>query len=577
MTTTALRRTGPLARRDKPRLLAEAIGLGIVGALGARLFTWMLHISETIFLHWIAGYQPPGVASEGGNLQSVIGPHGLWLVPVATTLGGLLSGILVYTLAPEAEGHGTDAAVDAFHRAGGFIRARVAPIKLVASAITIGSGGSAGREGPTALIGAGVGSLYATLMKRSEEDRRILLLAGMAAGLSAIFRTPIGTGVFAIEVLYGSMEFEASALLYTMLASAVAYAVNGLFVGWQPLFKVIAPPAPQLSQYGWYLALGALSGVVATVLPEVFYRMRDAFRKLPIPAWTKPALGGLGVGLLALKLPEVLGGGYGWIQLAMNGEIALGLLGILVGAKIIAFALTVSSGGSGGVFAPSLFVGAMLGGACALVFHEPPSVFVVVGMAAVFGAAARVPIATMLMVTEMAGGYQLLVPTALAVMLSYLLQVWLSQGLRYGSLYEAQVPLREDSPAHHVEHIRVALTLLGRRNVPGADAIGHLDLLRLLRSNVRFDLPGGRQLEMGLLRPESRFAGKSIADFYRELAPQDLEIVVVMRREHLLLPHPDTLVEGNDRMLLITSPSSWTRLQKEILRLPGEPSRSSSS
>lgn len=553
--------------QHKPRLMLEAVALGIVGALGARLFTWMLRLSETFFLKWIAGYQPPGVVSEGGALHSVIGPHGLWLIPVSTTLGGLISGILVYMLAPEAEGHGTDAAVAAFHRAGGFVRARVAPVKLVASAVTIGSGGSAGREGPIALISAGVGSLYATLMKRPEEEQRILLLAGMAAGLAAIFRTPMGTGVFAIEVLYSDMEFETGALLYTMLSSAVAYAVNGLFVGWQPLFKLTATPVPRLSEYGWYLALGALAGVVGTILPVVFYRTRDAFRALPIPAWSKPALGGLGVGLLALKLPEVLGGGYGWIQLAMNGQLALRLLLVLVGAKLVAFALTVSSGGSGGVFAPSLFVGAMLGGACALMFHQPSAVFVVVGMAAVFGAAARVPIATMLMVTEMAGGYQLLVPAGSAVMLSYLLQLWISQKLKYRSLYEAQVPLRADSPAHYLDHVRVAMTLLGRRDVKVADKMGHLDLLRLLRSKVRFDLPGKKQLQIGLLRPESRFVNRTITDFYGEVDRDGAEIIALMRREHMLLPHPDTLLEGNDRLILITSEASRESLKGDIAQL----------
>jgi CIC family chloride channel protein len=301
-----------------------------------------------------------------------------------------------------------------------------------------------------------------------------------------------------------------------------------------------------------------------------FYKMRDAFHKLPIPPWTKPALGGLGVGLLALKLPQVLGGGYGWIQLAMRGELALTLLLLLVGAKLLAFALTVSSGGSGGVFAPSLFVGAMLGGACATLFHQPSAIFVVVGMAAVFGAAARVPIATMLMVTEMAGGYQLLVPAGSAVMVSYLLQLQLSRGLKYGSLYEAQVPFREDSPAHYLDHIRVAMTLLGRRKLSAVDKMGHLDLLRLLRSKVRFDLPGGRQLQLGLLRPESRFAGKSIADFYRELDRDDLEIVALIRREHLVLPHPNTLLEGNDRLVLITTEESRASVEQDIARLPDE-------
>ncbi len=556
--------------QQKPRLLLEVVGLGIIGALAARLFTWMLHWSSTIFLQWIAGYQPPGLPNEGGLLRQTIGPHGLWLIPLSTTLGGLLSGFLVYTFAPEAEGHGTDAAVAAFHRTAGYIRARVAPIKMVASAITIGSGGSAGREGPIALITAGVGSLYATLLKRSDQERSTLLLAGMAAGLSAIFRTPIGTAVFAIEVLYGGMEFESGALLYTIVASGVAYTVNGIFVGFKPLFSVELVARPQPSQYGWYLAMGAFAGVVATILPLAFYRIRDAFRKLPIPAWTRPALGGLGVGLLALKLPEVLGGGYGWIQLAMHGQLALKLLLLLMGAKLLAFALTVSSGGSGGVFAPSLFVGAMLGGACATVFHQPSTIFVVVGMAAVFGAAARVPIATMLMVTEMAGGYQLLVPAGAAVMLSYLLQVRLSRGLRYRSLYEAQVPLREDSPAHYLDHIRVALTLLGRRKLSASDKLGHLDLIRLLRSKVRFDLPGGRQLQLGLLRPESRFAEKSIVDFYTELDRDDVEIVALIRREHLVLPHPNTLLQGNDRVILISTPASREDLQQDIAPLPDE-------
>jgi CIC family chloride channel protein len=556
--------------KQKPRLLLEVVVLGIIGALAARLFTWMLRLSGTIFLGWIAGYQPPGLPNDGGVLRATIGPHGLWLIPLSTTLGGLISGFLVYTFAPEAEGHGTDAAVAAFHRTAGYIRARVAPVKMVASAITIGSGGAAGREGPIALITAAMGSLYATLLKRSEKERSTLLLAGMAAGLSAIFRTPIGTAVFAIEVLYGGMEFETGALLYTLVASGVAYTVNSIFVGFQPLFSLKGVAPPHLSQYGWYLAMGALSGLVATILPMGFYKMRDAFHKLPIPPWTKPALGGLGVGLLALKLPQVLGGGYGWIQLAMRGELALTLLLLLVGAKLLAFALTVSSGGSGGVFAPSLFVGAMLGGACATLFHQPSAIFVVVGMAAVFGAAARVPIATMLMVTEMAGGYQLLVPAGSAVMVSYLLQLQLSRGLKYGSLYEAQVPFREDSPAHYLDHIRVAMTLLGRRKLSAVDKMGHLDLLRLLRSKVRFDLPGGRQLQLGLLRPESRFAGKSIADFYRELDRDDLEIVALIRREHLVLPHPNTLLEGNDRLVLITTEESRASVQQDIDRLPDE-------
>ena len=186
---------------------------------------------------------------------------------------------------------------------------------------------------------------------------------GMAAGLSAIFRSPIGTAIFAVEVLYGGMDFEAGALIYCMLSAIVAYALNGWFVGWQSLFQVPAHfYAVGVADYGWYAALGGVSGLLATILPEIFYRFRDAFAALPIPAWTKPGLGGLLVGVIALRLPQVLGGGYGWIQEAIDGRLALGLLLILVVAKMLTLSFSVSSGGSGGIFAPSLFVGAMLGG-----------------------------------------------------------------------------------------------------------------------------------------------------------------------------------------------------------------------
>ncbi|MGE0822403.1 MAG: chloride channel protein [Candidatus Binatia bacterium] len=547
------------------RLILDTLFLGVVGALSAQVFTVLLRIAQSFFLTWLCGYRPPGLPEEGGVLQQLIGPHGLWLIPLATTLGGLLSGVLVYSMAPEAEGHGTDTAVKAFHRAGGFIRARVAPLKMLASAITIGSGGSAGREGPTALISAGIGSLYATLAHRSDEERRLLVLIGMAAGLSAIFRSPIGTALFAIEVLYGDMEFEAGALLYTMLASVVAYVLNGLFVGWQPLFQVPGNLGPVgFVDYAWYAVLGVASGVVATVLPVVFYGVRDVFHALPGPSHIKPALGGLGVGAIALICPHVLGGGYGWIQEAIDGHLTPTLLFLLIFAKTLTLALTVSSGGSGGVFAPSLFVGAMLGGFLAQLCHQSSPAFVIVGMAAVFGGAARVPIATLLMVTEMTGGYHLLVPAALAVMICYLLQASLSASLPYPSLYEAQVPNRADSPVHHVEHLRIALGLLRNRQVTLPATIAHLDLLDLLTSGVPVDLPDGKQLTIGVLRTESSCVGQPIQSDCLGDA-DDEEIVAVLRQGRLLLPHPDTVLRAKDQLFVISSPRTWSRLLAEHL------------
>ncbi len=555
-----------MVRESEPRLLVEAAVLGVVGALAAQVFTWFLRGSEHLFLFWLAGYHPPGLPEEGGVLQQVIGAHGLWLIPVATTLGGLISGLLVYNIAPEAEGHGTDTVVKAFHRTGGFIRARVAPLKLVASAITIGSGGAAGREGPTALIGAGVGSIYATLMgHRRDEERNLLVLMGMAAGLSAIFRSPIGAAFFAVEVLYGSMEFEAGALLYTMLASIVAYGVNGFFVGWEPLFHF---PSGQTVlhplNYVWLGVLGGLSGLVATILPNAFYRLRDAFRALPFPASLNPAIGGLGVGLIALKFPQILGGGYGWIQEAIDGHLAIQLLGILILLKIIAFALTVSSGGSGGVFAPTLYVGAMLGGFLSSLVHLPAATFVVVGMVAVFGAAARVPIASLVMVTEMTGGYQLLPAAGFAVLLSYLVQTLLSSHLKYNSLYEAQVLGRSQSPARYLENVQLGLSVLGKGQIPKGAKIGHLDLVTLLDSGMAVNLPGRRQLNVGVLHPQSALVGKTIQSCYEMAGNAALEIVAILREGNVVLPARDTVLQENDRLLIIGSTKAETLLTEHL-------------
>lgn len=553
-------------RARQRRLILDALLLGVVGAVGAQLFMLALRWSTRLFLVDVAGYQPPGLPSEGGALREVIGFHGLWLIPVVTTLGGLVVGLLIEGYAPEAEGHGTDAVVRAFHRADGVIRPRVPPIKLVASAITIGSGGSAGREGPIALVAAGVGSWYATITGREGRDRRLLMLTGMAAGLSAMFRSPIGTALMAIEVLYADMEFEAGALLYALLASIVAYALNGFFDGWEPLFRLPGPIGrlPSALDYGWYVALGVLAGVTATLVPLVFYRVRDLFRATGIPPVLRPAAGGLAVGLLALVVPEVLGGGYGWVQLAIDGRLALGTMLLLVAAKWVATSLSVGSGGSGGVFAPSLYVGAMLGGAWASVVHAPPAPFIIVGMAAVFAGAAHVPIATLMMVTEMTGGYTLLVPAAMAVIISYLVQRRLSERLRYRSLYEAQVASRADSPAHHSHHLEIAMRILREHQPQDLTSIGEIDLVALLRSGIPVELAGDRRLVVGVLRPDSPYVGTTVATSGRQLDGGDANIIAILRGEHMTVPNASMHLEAGDRLILVTTAAGVERLRRDV-------------
>jgi len=557
---------GEDSRARQHRLILDAVLLGVIGAAGAQAFLFMLRLFDRLLLVGITGYRPPGLPTEGGVLVETIGAPGLWLLPVAMTLGGLIVGFIVERYAPEAEGHGTDAVVRAFHRDDGVIRPQVPPIKLVASSITIGSGGSAGREGPIALVAAGIGSWYATTTGREGRDRRLLMLTGMAAGLSAIFRSPIGTALMAIEVLYADMEFEAGALLYALLASIVAYALNGFLEGWEPLFRLHGPIAqlPNALDYGWYVVLGLMAGLAATLVPPVFYWIRDLFRASHIPRVLRPALGGLLTGLVALAVPQVVAGGYGWMQLAIDGRLALSTLALLVAAKWLATSLTVGSGGSGGVFAPSLYVGAMLGGAWAAAVHAPSAPFVIVGMAAVFSGAAHVPIATLMMVIEMTGGYTLLVPAALAVVISYLVQTRLSNRLRYRSLYEAQVASRAESPAYHSHHLEIAMRILREHQPQDVASIGQLDLVPLLRSGIPVELAGGRRLVTGVLRPESRFVGTTVAASGRQIDGGTANVIVMLRGEHMIVPNASTQFEASDGLIVVTTVDGMEQFRRDV-------------
>ncbi len=552
-------------RGRQRRLILDTIVLGAAGAAAALTFTYLLRWCTTLLLGRLAGYTPPGLPSEGGAPEQIIGPHELWLIPIVAGLGGLIVGALTEWLAPEAEGHGTDAVVRAFHRTEGRLRGRVAPVKLIASAITIGSGGSAGREGPIALVSAGIGSWYATLTGRDARDRRLLLLVGAAAGLSAIFRSPIGTALLVIEVLYSDMEFEAGALLYAALGAIIAYALNGLVMGWDPLFRI--PPIQSLHSAldtSWYVALGVAAGVVATITPELFYRTRDLMRALPVSPIVRPAVGAFLTGVIALALPQVIAGGYGWVQHAIDGRIALGTLAVLVIAKLVTMSLTVGSGGSGGVFAPTLYAGAMLGALFAGLAGLPSAPFVIVGMAAVFAGAARVPIATLIMVTEMTGGYTLLVPAALAVIISYFVQARLSRGLRYTSLYEAQVLTRAASPAHQTQHLTTALTMLREQTPQDLSSVGELDLVALLRSGLAVDLPGERRLVAGALKADSPYVGTTVATSGRKLDGGSTNIVALVRNEQMIVPNALTVLQAGDRLVVVTSEEGLQRLRANL-------------
>ncbi len=556
------------------RLLLYAGVVGVFGGLGAQLFSWMLGVGERILSVGLAGYAhpAPGVLHPAPHF----GPWGVWLIPVATTLGGLLCGLLVYSLAPEAEGHGTDAAVAAYHFHGGKVRPIVPAVKAVASAITIGSGGAAGREGPTAQISVGAASILCDLLRLSAADRRVLVLAGMAAGLAAIFRSPLGMAIFAVEIMYASMASEYEALPFTLAASVVAYAVNGLFVGWSPVFLLpgnleFTRPLELLG----YAILGVAAGVVGAIEPSIFYGVRDLFRRVRVPNHVKPAIGGLLMGLLAMAFPQTVSTGYGWVQMTMTNSYVGHILIVLVFVKILAMSLTISSGGSGGVFGPNVYIGAMLGGWVAFVMdqwfpaaHFIPAAFAVVGMGAVFAGTARVPLATLIMVAEMTGGYGLIVPAMLASSLSVLVQRGLTVRARYPRLYEAQVEGRLDSPVHHLRIVQGALRLLEGGAVHDAQLVlpSLTNLLRL-GGSLRIHHDRGRLFAIPLGASDDHLVGRPAREAFSADAGSTL--VAVVRGDAVLSPATDVILDRGDTLIFVGTDEGYAESQARAVRPDG--------
>ena len=491
------------------RLFALCALVGLVAGLGAVGFYALLDAVKHLVLDMGAGFRPEGALGEQALFSPTDRPPVRWLLLALPALGGLLSGLLVFALAPEAEGHGTDAAIDAYHQKDGLIRARVPLVKTIASALTIGTGGSAGTEGPISQIGAGFGSLIARLLDLSARERRILLAAGMGAGIGAIFKTPLAGALFAAEVLYREMDFEYEVMAPSILASVVAYSVFALFFGFQPLFETPAFAFRDPRELIPYAILAVAVALGARLFIWVFYGMRDAFAGLPLPKFLKPMIGGLLTGIAGFFLPEALVTGYGVVQGAFldtsgirshdfAGSAALALLTFAI-VKIFTTSASVASGGSGGVFGPAIVIGGALGGALGLFLDHlmpnwvsSPGAFAMVGMAGFFAAAARTPISTVIMVSEMTGNYQLLVPSMWVSMLAFLLA-------RGTTLYEKQVPSRPDAAIHQgammrsvLERLRVsdALRLRPLRTLPLVDERTPLrDLLALFGESNLTSLP----------------------------------------------------------------------------------------
>jgi CIC family chloride channel protein len=441
--------------RKITRLLILSALVGLVAGYGAVAFNYVLDRSDNLFMDWAVGYNLPVPAGDGPVVMPNE-PQRRWLILILPAVGALAGSLICHWFAPEAKGEGTDSVVAAFHQGEGKIRARIPFVKTFASALTIGSGGSAGREGPIAQIGAGFGSILSSWLNIDTRERRLLMLAGTGAGIGAVFRTPFGGAFYATEVLYRDVEFETAALIPTFVASIIAYSVYCNAVGrWGPLFATPPTEYHHLWELSSYLVLGVCCALAGIFYTRVFHFIRHrVFERLPVPHYLCPAIGGLIVGVMGFFVPQVLGMGYGWLQLAMNQQLTLGLVLALVVLKILATSITVGSGGSGGMFAPSIVIGGLLGTGVGMIFHhfipgisQQPAAFALVGMAGFFAGVSKTPVASLLMVSRMAAGSGLLVPLMLVTAAAYVLIP------RRDSIYENQVDARIDSPAHAGDYV----------------------------------------------------------------------------------------------------------------------------
>ncbi len=399
-------------------ILSAVVGVG--GGFGALVFRWLIGFFRILFFDY------------GTLLFFQITNHPEFLIPLIPMIGGLLIAPITYRLAKEARGHGVPEVMLAVALQGAVIRPFIALAKSIASSICIGSGGSAGREGPIVQIGSALGSTLGQIFKMSEERMKILVGCGAAAGISATFNAPIAGVLFALEIILG--DFSIHAFSPVILSSVIATVISRAFLGNYPAFIVPRYDLVSIWEIPMYIILGLFAGVFSVLFIKMLYKCEDFFETWSINNYLKPALGGLVIGIIGFFYPHIFGVGYETITSALHEEMIIWVLLILIFMKIIATSMTLGSGGSGGIFAPSLFIGSMLGGFFGNLIHlafpqvtATPGAYALVGMSAVVAGTTHAPLTAMLIIFEMTGDYRIILPVMLASVLSTLLSHKLSR------------------------------------------------------------------------------------------------------------------------------------------------------
>jgi len=426
-----------------------AIFVGLAGGYGAVGFRYLINYVQTL-----------AYGSADNLLGVVTGVAWYWRI-IIPALGGLVVGLLVYYFAREAKGHGVPEVMEAVALRGGVIRKRLVIVKSLASAICIGTGGSVGREGPIVQIGSAIGSSVGQISKVSADRMRTLVGCGAAAGIAATFNAPIAGCMFALEIILG--DFGLATFSPIVISSVTATAVSRHYLGDFPAFIVPNYELVSAWEFPLYVTLGVFCAVVALLFVKTLYRIEDLFDDIKLPLYLKAVFGGMILGTAGLVFPHLLGVGYGAIDLSLVQELAWWLMLLLIFLKILATSITIGSGGSGGIFAPSLFLGAMTGGLFGIIVHSlfpsitaSPGAYGIVGMAAIVSATTHGPLTAILTLFEMTGDYKIILPLMITCIISSLvIQRLMKESIYTMKLIRRGVDIRQGREVNILKSIKV--------------------------------------------------------------------------------------------------------------------------
>jgi len=440
-------------RTEHTFMIVMAVIIGIIGGYGAIVFRYLIKLFESIFFR-----------SWDVNLAYIESLP--WYVKlIVPAVGGLIVGPIIYFFAREAKGHGVPEVMEAIILKGGAIRPRVVLAKIIASAVSIGTGGSVGREGPIVQIGSAAGSSLGQIIRVRGSQLRTLVACGAAAGIAGTFNAPIAGAIFSLEILLG--DFAISFFSPIVIASVTSTVVSRYYLGDYPAFIVPKYELVSIYEFIPYIILGLLAAIVAVSFTNIVYKTEDIFEAIPIPEWIKPAIGGLIIGATGIFFPHIFGVGYETMDLALASKLTWSFLLLLIFLKIFATSVTIGSGGSGGIFAPSLFLGASLGGFVGAITNmvipglsANPGAYALVGMGAVAAATMHAPITSILILFELTNDYRIILPLMTAIILSVVIKMQLKKESIYSlKLIRKGLQLKKEYEPNILSTIKISKIL----------------------------------------------------------------------------------------------------------------------